>query len=45
LSCHTSRFEFFKLSIGTHASPPVLLDVGDEVQNDMPTAQEEMPHP
>ena len=28
MSCHTSVLDFFKLSIGTNASPPVLLDVG-----------------
>ena len=44
LSCHTSVVDFFKLSIGTHASLPVLLDVGYHDPDDMPTIQVEVPH-
>jgi len=45
LSCCMSRLDLFKLSIGTHASPPVLLDVGDHDPDDMLTVQDKMPHP
>jgi hypothetical protein len=37
LSCHISVIDFFESSTGTHASPPVLLDVGDHEPDDMPT--------
>ena len=40
-SLHTSVLDFFKSSVGTHASPPVLLDTGHNDQDDQPTFQEE----
>jgi hypothetical protein len=31
------------MSQGTRASPPVLLDIGDDDTDDVPTVQEEVP--
>jgi hypothetical protein len=45
LSCCISVLEFLKLPIGTHASLPVLFDVGDHDSDDMPTVQVAVPHP
>ena len=42
--CHqNSVSDFFKISPGTRASPPVLLDTGDGDTDDLPTVQEEVP--
>ena len=43
LSCHSSMLGFFKPSSGTHASPPVLLDIEDDDPDDKPTVQKETP--
>jgi hypothetical protein len=37
--------DFFKITPGTHASTPVLLDTGDGDTGDLPTVQEEVPPP
>jgi hypothetical protein len=41
----TSVLQFFKSSPGNRALPPVLLDTGDDSEDDMPTVQEEVPPP
>jgi len=43
LSCQTSLFRFFKTSPGAYASPPVLLDIGDDDPDDPPAVQDEAP--
>jgi len=35
----------FKSSSGTHASPPVLLEIGDDDPDDRPTVKEEVSRP
>ena len=45
LSFCISVLDFFKLTIWTHASPPVLFDVGDHDSDDMQTVQVAVPHP
>jgi len=35
--------DFFKSSPGTIASPPVLLGIGDDDPDDLPTFQEDVP--
>ena len=35
--------DFLKSSSGTHASPPVSLDIGDNTHDDLPAAEEEAP--
>jgi hypothetical protein len=42
LSCHISILAFFQSSSGTLASPPVLLDVGGDNEDDPPTVQEKL---
>jgi hypothetical protein len=39
LARHTSLLGSVKLSLGTRASPPVLLDVGDDNLDDRPTVE------
>ena len=39
----TSALDFFKSSSWTYASPPVLLDIGDDDPDDQPAVQEEVP--
>jgi hypothetical protein len=36
-SLHTSVLDFFKSSAGTRALPPVLMDTGQNDQDDLPT--------
>lgn len=43
--CHKSVLDFIKLSSGTRASPLVLLDIGYDDPNYLPTVQAEMPPP
>jgi hypothetical protein len=43
LSCDNSVPYFFKSSSGTRASPHVMLDIGDDDPDNMPTVQEEVP--
>jgi hypothetical protein len=45
MSYRNSVFDFFKSSIETHASPPVLLDVGYHDPDDMLTFQVKVPSP
>jgi hypothetical protein len=40
LCCQTSLLCFFKTSPGARASPPVLLDIGDDDPDDPPAVQE-----
>ena len=40
-SLHTSVLDFFKSSAGTSASPPVLMDTGNNDPDDLPIFQEE----
>jgi hypothetical protein len=42
LSGHTSWLDFFRSTLGTVASPPVLLDTGGDDQYDLPTVQEKV---
>ena len=43
LSCRTSLLCFFSTSPGARASPPVLLDIGDDDPDDPPAVQDEAP--
>jgi hypothetical protein len=45
LSRQTSVLDFFKSSSGTHESPLVLLDIGDDDPDDPPTVKEEVSPP
>jgi len=40
LSHDSSMLDFFKLSSGTPASPPVLLEIGDDDPDDTPIVKE-----
>jgi hypothetical protein len=42
LSCHTLLFGFFNSYSGTHASPPVFLDIEDDDPVDPLAVQENM---
>ena len=42
LSGQTSSLDFCKSPSGTVVSPPVLLDTGDDDQDDLPTVQEKV---
>jgi hypothetical protein len=42
LSRQTSVLDFFKPYSVNRASPPVLLDIGDDAPDDLPTVQEEV---
>ena len=42
MSLHTAVFDFFKQSAGTHASPPVFLDIVDDDPDDSPAVQEKI---
>jgi hypothetical protein len=42
LSGQTSLLDFFKSPSGTVVSSPVLLDTGDDDQDDLPTVQEKV---
>jgi len=39
----TCMFDFFKSSSATRASPPELLNIGDDDSDDTPSVQEEVP--
>jgi hypothetical protein len=41
-SGQNSLFDFFKSPSGTLASPPVLLDTGNDDHDDLPTVQEKV---
>jgi hypothetical protein len=45
LFCQTAVLDFFRSFSGPHASPPVLLDTGDDDLDDSPTVEEEAPPP
>jgi hypothetical protein len=45
LSHQSSWLDFFKSSSGTHASPPVLLDIGGDQPDDPLAVQEQVPPP
>ena len=42
LSGQTALLDFFRSPRGTRVSPPVLLDTGDDDQNDLPAVQEKV---
>jgi len=39
LAHQASLYDFFKSSSGTHVLPPVMLDIGNEDPDDLPTIQ------
>jgi hypothetical protein len=43
LSCQTLLLCFFSTSPGARASPPILLDIGDDDPDDLPAVQDEVP--
>jgi len=45
LARHSSLLDSVKLSLRTHASPPVMLDVGDDNSDDLPTVEWEVLFP